>query len=139
MIALLEFSVLRYFVWRATDTLPTFEPILASLWQWLFFGVEALSTVFLCWTSLVLVRRSDLAPLADVRERELRARPTKPRVTVLIPTMNEPYHVLEATIRAAAAIDYPNFEVCVLDDDKGPKPAAAARRNLLARVVDWLL
>lgn len=133
-IALLEFYTLRYYMWRVVNTLPAFELTWSHTWQWLFFGMETLATLFVCWSAFVLIRRSDHSALADARERALRARPVVPKVTILIPTVNEAREVLEPTIRAAAAIDYPNKEVVILDDDKGPKRPRAAQglRRLLA-------
>ncbi len=118
-IAVLEVYVLRYFAWRVTATAPELALTATSLWQWLFLLVEALSTAFVCWSAFGLVRRSDHSALADVREAMLRAQPRPRSVSVLIPTVNEPVEVLEATIRAAVRIDYPDYEVLVLDDDKG--------------------
>jgi len=118
-VACLEAYVLRYYIWRATETLPSFDCSLATAWQWLFFVFESLATLFLCWTALILTRTRDNRSLADTREGELRGKPVVPKVTVLIPTYHEPLEVLQGTIRAAMRIDYPNFEVIVLDDDKG--------------------
>lgn len=115
----LQVYVLRYYAWRTTETLPPVEASAASLWQLSFFGIESLSTLFLCWTALILTRQRDNGRLADIRESGLREKPLPPKVTVLIPTYHEPIEVLEPTIRAAINIDYPNFEVVVLDDDKG--------------------
>jgi cellulose synthase (UDP-forming) len=122
----LQVYVLRYYAWRATETLPPVEGSAANLWQLSFFGIESLSTLFLCWTALILTRQRDNRRLADIREGDLRGKPLPPKVTVLIPTYHEPIEVLEPTILAAVNIDYPNFEVVVLDDDKGP---AAGRRR----------
>ncbi len=133
-IGVMEFHALRYAVWRVTTTLPDTAFTFDALWQWTFLAAEALALTYSCLTGLVLLRRSNLSSLADERERELRGRTTKPSVTVLIPTVNEPRGVLEATIHAATRIDYPDLEICVLDDDKGPRPGTA----VAARVHAWL-
>ena len=129
-ISVFEFYALRYAVWRVTYTLPAFEFSGSALWQWSFLAGEAMALAYGCMSGLILIRRSNLSALADTREQQLRARAVAPSVTVLIPTVNEPRTVLEATIRAAVRIDYPVFEVCILDDDKGPKtPEADARAH----------
>jgi cellulose synthase (UDP-forming) len=135
-IALLEFYTLRYITWRALHTLPVLALAPRSLWPWAFFLVESLSTVYICCSSLALIRRSDHSDLATARERSLKSRPIKPAVAVLIPTVNEVREVLGPTLRAAAAIDYPSLEVIVLDDDKGPK--AQSTGNPKERVHAWL-
>ena len=132
-VGVFEFYTLRYAVWRVTQTLPPMELAWGTAWQWFFLAAEGLALVYSCLAGLLLVRRSDLSGVADVREAELRARAEKPTVTVLIPTVNEPRHVLEATIHAATRIDYPHVEICVLDDDKGPKALRAG-----GRVHEWL-
>ncbi len=54
-------------------------------------------------------RRSRPFPIAD---------PTyQPMVSVHIPAYNEPPEILIATIKAVEAMDYPNFEIVVLDNN----------------------
>ncbi|WP_456703999.1 glycosyltransferase [Bradyrhizobium sp. USDA 4449] len=43
-----------------------------------------------------------------------------PSVDVFIPTYDEPFEVLEKTITGALCLDYPNFQVWVLDDGRRP-------------------
>ena len=117
-VALIEFYTTRYYLWRLLNTLPALDLTLTSIWQWTFFLVESMSTVFICWSALVLIRSSNNSALATVHETALRARAIRPSVAVLIPTVSESREVLEPTIRAAMSIDYPCFEVLVLDDDK---------------------
>ena len=132
-IGVFEFYALRYAVWRIAQTLPPVEFAWGAAWQWSFLAAEGLALAYGCLAGLLLLRRSDLSGLADIREAELRARVEKPTVTVLIPTVNEPRQVLEATIRAATRIDYPHVDICVLDDDKGPKAFRPGHR-----VHEWL-
>lgn len=54
-----------------------------------------------------------------------------PRVTCLIASYNEPPEVLEETIAAVHALDYPNKEVVLLDDSTHDGPRRAAREIAL--------
>jgi cellulose synthase (UDP-forming) len=128
-IAIVEFYTVRYALWRACDTLPPLTLTPTHLWQWTFFLVEVLAMAFTCWGTFVLCRFTDHSGLATVREKALREAPVQPKVAVFIATMSEPREVVEPAIRAAIAIEYPRFEVIVLDDDKGKS---------LDRVHSWL-
>jgi len=122
LLAVVQIYSVRYWLWRATATLPEWELSPSSVWQWGFFGIESMSLLFLCVSGIVLMARTDRSRLADEREAKLKNEPNPPSVAVFIPTANEPRDVLEPAIRAASAIDYPNVGVFVLDDDKGPPP-----------------
>ncbi|RYX83445.1 glycosyltransferase [bacterium] len=50
-----------------------------------------------------------------------------PRVTCLIASYNEPPEVLEETVAAVSALDYPNKEIILLDDSTHEGPRRAAR------------
>ncbi|RYG70748.1 glycosyltransferase [bacterium] len=50
-----------------------------------------------------------------------------PRVACLIASFNEPYDVLEGTVAAVCAIDYPNKDVVILDDSTKDESREAAR------------
>ena len=67
---------------------------------------------------LVLSRKVDRSAEADRHEAELRRCPAEllPSVDVFIPTYNEGPEVVERSILAALQIDYPRFQVWVLDD-----------------------
>jgi biofilm PGA synthesis N-glycosyltransferase PgaC len=54
-----------------------------------------------------------------------------PRVTVLIPAHNEA-HVIASTLEAACRIDYPDYEVVVVDDGSTDDTAHAVRRYMVA-------
>ncbi len=54
-----------------------------------------------------------------------------PRVTCLIASYNEPPEVLEETVAAVHALDYPNKEVVLLDDSTHDGPRKAAREIAL--------
>jgi cellulose synthase (UDP-forming) len=50
-----------------------------------------------------------------------------PRVACLIASFNEPYDVLEGTVAAVMALDYPNKDVVILDDSTNDESREAAR------------
>lgn len=110
----------RYLIWRFQSTMTplTLEP--QALWAWLFAGLELVSSLSLIWHFLVLVKPSDRSVEANTAQTTLAASKTYPGVDVLIPTHNEPEDVLKRTIEAARELDYPDFEVWVLDDGNRP-------------------
>lgn len=118
---------IRYAAWRYTDTLPRLALSFTSLWSWSFFWLELVAVLCATWHILLLVRPSDRSEEADAAEAALRARPSPPSVDVFIATYNEPREVLERTIVAARALDYPSFTVWVLDDGARPEVEALAR------------
>lgn len=111
---------LRYLAWRYADTVPHLSLSLQSAWIWFFFVLETLAVLAATWHILIMIRPSDRSPEADEGERALRKDPEPPSVDVLIATYDEPQHVLERTIDAARALDYPRFTVWVLDDGRRP-------------------
>jgi cellulose synthase (UDP-forming) len=112
-------AMLRYLVWRLTETLPPLSADPAALWMW---GVAVLETMTLgngILTALFLTRRSDRRGEADRGEARLAARPALPAVDIIIPTYNEPLEVLERSILGALALDWPgDLRVWVLDDQR---------------------
>ncbi len=71
-----------------------------------------------------LVWNSNISYVSDVMARTRRTRPFpvpdptyQPMVSVHIPAYNEPPEILIATIKAVEEMDYPNFEIVVLDNN----------------------
>ncbi|MCP5538731.1 MAG: glycosyltransferase [Akkermansiaceae bacterium] len=106
----------RYLYWRLNETLVPLSPTPSGIWVWLFVVFEILATLVLTWHLIVLIKPSDRRGEADAAEKTLRERPSAPGVDILIPTYNEPPEILRRTIEAARNVDYPDFEVHVLDD-----------------------
>jgi cellulose synthase/poly-beta-1,6-N-acetylglucosamine synthase-like glycosyltransferase len=76
-----------------------------------------------------LVWNSSVNYVSDVMCRTRRSRPFpvpdptyQPMVSIHIPAYNEPPEILIATIRSVEQMDYPNFEIVVLDNNT-PDPA----------------
>ncbi|WP_376099531.1 glycosyltransferase [Roseomonas sp. CCTCC AB2023176] len=116
--------MVRYLLWRATDTLPGMGD---GGWTDLgtfvlahgFFAVEVLS----CTAGILLLQ---VLSRTVNRSAEVDAHPVgshpggPPLIDMLIPTYNEKREILERTIVGATAQDYPRFRVWVLDDGKRP-------------------
>lgn len=109
-----------YVVWRRVATLGGPDPSLQAAWFWTIYALECVAVVSVSWHLLVLVRRSDRTAQADAAEARLRAAGKVPSVDVFVVTVNEGRELLERTIRAASHLDYPRYEVWVLDDGARP-------------------
>ena len=113
----------RYQIWRLFDTvMPAHGAWYEVGWVWFCYAVELFATGDALILYLTFLRVSDRRCEADAHEARLRATPPGelPEVDVYIPTYNEPIDVLEKTITGALCIDYPNFQVWVLDDGRRP-------------------
>ncbi|MGZ9196590.1 MAG: glycosyltransferase [Candidatus Deferrimicrobiaceae bacterium] len=107
-----------------TDFLVSFQDTTAYWVMLVFFGFyPVFSAIVWLVTSVVYYFRKER--LSEEEEVNLYTLPDPPpMVSVLIPTYCEE-KVIEATIEGALAIDYPNFEVVVVDD--GSTDATVAR------------
>lgn len=115
--------VAYYLVWRVgTTVLPADGEWYEVGWVWFCFGIEVLALIDALILYIAFQKKVDRTPEADRHEERLRATPADllPRVDVYIPTYNEPFEVLEKTITGALCLDYPNFDVWVLDDGRRP-------------------
>lgn len=111
--------LLRYATWRTGETLPDPSHGVASVWSYVFYVFEMISIIYTVAAIAVMVRRRDSRPQADAGEARLRAAGQRvPAVDVFIATYNEDWQILEKTIVAAKAIDYPHVNVWVLDDTR---------------------
>ena len=117
--AMTALLLINYAVWRIRDTLPDSHAGVATVWSYSFLFFELLAIVYTLFSIIVMLCRSDHHASADAGERRLRAAGQDvPAVDVFIVTYNEGLNILEKTIAAAQAIDYPNFAVWVLDDTR---------------------
>ena len=114
------FSTLRYGYWRVIQT---WEGITSAghIHHWdNIFVVLLLIAEFFAFSTLILGYFQTLRPLkrpplpleGDPREW--------PTIDVLVPTYNEPLHVVRGTVLAAMALDYPasKMRVLLLDDGR---------------------
>src|SRR5260370_1562199 len=107
-----------YAVWRWHDTLPTFAFSVQNLWQYFFFGFEALAIVYTLMSIVILFRNIDRSGHADAAENRMERDGDFPPVDIFICTYDEPIEILEKSILTALALDYPDATVWVLDDTR---------------------
>ena len=108
-----------YLLWRFTFTLPLdFGPATWLAWVYLVIETLALLESGVFWLSL----SRTLERTTPIEARVLAtATPAKqPSVELWIPTYREPFEVLEKSVLAAKAVDYPGLRVKVLDDGNRP-------------------
>jgi len=107
-----------YLLWRFTFTLPPgFGPTTWLAWLYLVIETLALLESGTFWLSLsrTLERDTPAAPAAQVTASML-GTAKNPSVEIWIPTYREPFEVLEKSVLAAKAVQYPGLRVKVLDD-----------------------
>ncbi len=109
----------RYFLWRATSTLPepglTFDFALGVI----FLAAEASLLAAAALSLFFLSRTRERTSEVEAGAAWLDSRPA-PLVDVFICTYNEEEAILERTIIGATGLDYPNARVWVLDDGRRP-------------------
>ncbi len=114
------FSTLRYGYWRVIQT---WEGITSAghIHQWdTIFVLLLLAAEFFAFSTLILGYFQTLRPLRR-HPQPLTGDPANwPTIDVLVPTYNEPLHVVQATVIAAKAINYPaeKMRVVLLDDGR---------------------
>ncbi|MBJ3763619.1 UDP-forming cellulose synthase catalytic subunit [Maribius pontilimi] len=135
--------VLRYWIWRVTETLPGLDSPISLVFATLLLLTE---TYAICIFFLTAFMTSD--PLTrpmppTVRVDEL------PTVNVLVPSYNEPASMLKITLAAARNMHYPPDKMCVVlcddggtderiasDDPQKSKQSAERRAELQALCAD---
>ena len=105
--------VMRYLYWRTFESL-TYDGFLDFIGAILLYLAEVFAIIIYLlgiFTSLNLLKRKSI----DLEEYP---KEIWPKVDVLIPTYNEPQLIIENTVLAALAMDYPKdkFNVYLLDD-----------------------
>jgi len=117
---ILALMLSNYVYYRFHASLPEFQWSAHSLWPRIYLGFETIVILYTILSVFFFFRRTDHTAAADASERRLSEMPAgeAPGVDVFICTYNEDLVILERTILAATAIDYPNFTVWVLDDGR---------------------
>ncbi|NOR31540.1 MAG: glycosyltransferase [Sulfitobacter sp.] len=115
--------IVRYLVWRFTETLPILGTGFAeATFAWFLIVVEVFVWFDTAVLFLMLARRRNNSDAASAGEKRLRLKPPSdlPMVDIFIATYNEDIDVLEKTIAGAIALDWPKdrFTVYILDDGK---------------------
>jgi cellulose synthase (UDP-forming) len=110
--------LLRYFVWRVTETLPPLALTADAIVGYPFMLAEVASLLAVCLSLLFLSRTIDRSREVNGRLRQPKAQHATPLVDVFICTYNEEKAILERTIIGATGLDYPYYRVWVLDDGR---------------------
>ena len=121
----------RYIVWRSTQSLPPIALSLDTFASLTFVGVETLALIGSTISLFFLTRVRNRTRKVEANMGWLTAQPVPPLIDVFICTYNEEEAILERTMVGALAIDYPNYRLWMLDDDRplagGAMPAAGLR------------
>lgn len=107
---------LQYLIWRLFNTvwIGDDDSWMAQSWILGVWSIELLACIEVAVFMLIMSRTNTRHAQADEHVLPI----PLPAVDIFIPTYNEPFDVLEKTIIAAAAMDYPNKTVWVLDDGR---------------------
>lgn len=133
LVAILLALLVRYVFWRVLTTLNLDSP-LAAVVSVGFLGLELLVLAGQAWQlNWLLYERPQVKPIPNVHlQAQQSSAPIQtaiqtavydydPKVDILIPTYDEPLHILKRTIVGCQALDYQNFEVFLLDDTRRPE------------------
>src|SRR5690625_5006859 len=109
-----SFIVLRYIVWRTSGTIPPAHDVLSFIPGVMLYGAE-LYAICMFFISMFVVVDPMRRPRVSLTQEEQADLPT---VDVLVPTYDEPAHILAATLSAATRMRYPKdkLKVYLLDD-----------------------
>ena len=126
--AIVVFTILssHYLLWRSTATLNLSSPTALAL-SLLLLAAEAtlllhsLLQLALAWFPSPPIER-ETAAAARLLAEQLQTEPAAaPAVEVLVPSCGEPLPVVERCLRACLGLDYPHFQVWLLDDARRPQ------------------
>lgn len=114
LLAIASLLILRYWIWRLTETLPSPDAPVSLAVALLLFAIETYAIGVFFLTAFI---NSD--PIDHPLPKRVRAGDL-PRVDVLVPSYNEPPEMLSVTLSAAKQIFYPADKLrVVLCDDGG--------------------
>lgn len=118
----------RYIAWRALSTLDFATPVEQVLGLTLF-GVECVCILSAILNSFQTIFSTDglRSRQADQYSHDVIAGEYLPTVDVLVPTYNEPEHIVRRTVIGCQAMDYPHKTVYILDDTRRPHIRALAQ------------
>ena len=80
-------------------------------------GAALVTNLLVCFAIQILHLFTILRPARILRLKRQNAVASSPFVSVHVPTYNEPAEIVIATLHALANLDYPHFEVLVLDNN----------------------
>jgi len=123
MLAVASMLILRYWIWRLTETLPSLDAPGSFAVAMLLFAVETYAIGVFFLTAFINADPVDRALPKRVRAADL------PRVDILVPSYNEPAEMLGVTLSAAKQIFYPADKLCVVLCDDGGTDERCAHAN----------
>ncbi len=114
MLATASMLILRYWIWRLTDTLPSLDTPISLTVALMLFLIETYAIAVFFLTAFINADPIDHPLPPQVRAADL------PTVDILVPSYNEPTEMLSITLSAARQIIYPADKLrVVLCDDGG--------------------
>jgi cellulose synthase (UDP-forming) len=114
LLAVASILVLRYWIWRLLESLPSPEQPISLAAALLLFAVETYAIAVFMLTAFINADPKDRPLPRRVKAEEL------PTVDILVPSYNEPTDMLSVTLSAAKHIHYPREKLrVVLCDDGG--------------------
>lgn len=113
LLAIASVIVLRYWLWRVTETLPGPEDPLSLAAALALFLVETYAIAVFFLSALITADPIQRGLPPRVAERDL------PTVDILVPSYNEPIEMLSVTLSAAKHIIYPRDKLTVVLCDDG--------------------
>jgi cellulose synthase (UDP-forming) len=125
---LLVFNI-RYLVWRTFATL-NFSTTASTTLSLLLYGAELLYTLCFWVHSFQTIGSNDQrrSREANVYSQAIISGDYQPTVDVLIPTYNEPEHIVRRTVVGCQNLDYPHKTIYILDDTRRPQIKALAAK-----------
>ncbi|WP_264325845.1 glycosyltransferase [Romeriopsis navalis] len=124
VVALMLILIVRYLIWR-TFTL-NLDDVLSSTLSLGLFAAELLGLASSSIQLFLLFKVRDRRHQADQLALDVAAGHYQPSIDVLIPTYDEPAFILRRTVIGAQAMDYPNYQIHLLDDTRRPEIQALA-------------
>jgi cellulose synthase (UDP-forming) len=113
------FLQVSYLAFRLFATL-SFDNWLDSIVSVLFFLSEVFTHLRIALGNLSLLRLTNRSQQADESKRLVQTGEYLPTVDVFVPTYSEPVEMLRRTIIGCQAMDYPNKQIYLLDDQRRP-------------------
>ena len=105
--------VVRYWIWRLTETLPVAGFSLSFVLALMLFAVETYSIMVFFLNAFITADPTERALPPKVRPDQL------PRIDILVPSYNEPTEMLSVTLSAAKNMIYPRDKRRVILCDDG--------------------
>jgi cellulose synthase (UDP-forming) len=118
---------IRYLVWRTFATL-NFSTPASTTFSLLLYSAEVLYTLCFWAHSFQTIFSNDRkrSQEANVYSQAVLAGDYAPAIDILVPTYNEPEHIVRRTVIGCQAMDYSNRTIYILDDTRRPHIKALA-------------